>query len=76
MFIDEPAALLDAVNPHAVIDLFAEFAERGATVVVSTHDNEMITACAHRHELNHLRVSVPHGRTACGGSHSLRRNNE
>lgn len=49
LFVDEPTASLDADNRHMVIDLFTEFARQGATVVVSTHDEEMIAACDNHH---------------------------
>ena len=51
VFVDEPTASLDAGNRRKVIDLFAEFAASGATVIVSTHDFEMIDACGSRHEI-------------------------
>ncbi|MDD4401688.1 MAG: ATP-binding cassette domain-containing protein [Desulfitobacteriaceae bacterium] len=51
LFIDEPTASLDAVNRRTVIDLFADFAKRGRTVIVATHDSEMINACGVRHEV-------------------------
>lgn len=51
LFIDEPTASLDAVNRRKVIDLFADFAKRGSTVIVSTHDSEMINACGAQHEV-------------------------
>ncbi|WP_433341718.1 ABC transporter ATP-binding protein [Micromonospora sp. CA-111912] len=50
-FVDEPTASLDAANRRKVIALFAEFAADGCTVVVSTHDSEMIDACGSRHEI-------------------------
>lgn len=49
LFVDEPTASLDAANRRMVIDLFADFAARGCTVVVSTHDPELIAACEARH---------------------------
>lgn len=52
LFVDEPTASLDADNRQLVVDLFADFARRGATVIVSTHDDEMIAACDHRHRMN------------------------
>lgn len=51
LFADEPTASLDAANRRKVIDLFADFAARGRTVIVSTHDSEMINACGARHEV-------------------------
>jgi len=45
LFVDEPTASLDAENRQSVITLFREFSRAGATVIVSTHDDEMIAAC-------------------------------
>jgi len=52
LFVDEPTASLDAANRQLVVGLFAGFARRGATVIVSTHDDEMIAACARQHRMN------------------------
>jgi putative ABC transport system ATP-binding protein len=52
LFVDEPTASLDAANRERVIGLFTDFARRGATVAIATHDEHMIAACAHRHEMN------------------------
>lgn len=49
LFVDEPTASLDAANRRKVIDLFADFAARGCTVIASTHDSEMINACGAQH---------------------------
>lgn len=51
LFIDEPTASLDAINRRMVIDLFKDFAIRGCTVIVSTHDAEMISASDTQHEV-------------------------
>ncbi|MEB6551293.1 ATP-binding cassette domain-containing protein [Heyndrickxia sporothermodurans] len=51
LFVDEPTASLDATNRRKVINLFAEFAARGRTVIVSTHDSEMINACGAQHKM-------------------------
>ncbi|MEY2848549.1 MAG: hypothetical protein RI885_1214 [Actinomycetota bacterium] len=51
LFVDEPTASLDAANRHAVVELFADFARGGATVIVASHDDEMIEACDVRHEM-------------------------
>ncbi|MFF9403341.1 ABC transporter ATP-binding protein [Streptomyces sp. NPDC014744] len=51
LFVDEPTASLDAANRDLVVGLFADFARRGATVIVSTHDDGMIAACDHQHRL-------------------------
>lgn len=51
LFADEPTASLDADNRRKVIELFADFAAHGRTVIVATHDSEMINACNVRHEV-------------------------
>ena len=51
LFVDEPTASLDATNRHKVIELLADFAARGRTVIVSTHDSEMIDACCAIHQV-------------------------
>lgn len=45
LFVDEPTASLDENNRRRVIELLTDFAARGRTVIVSTHDSEMINAC-------------------------------
>ncbi|GAA1346747.1 ATP-binding cassette domain-containing protein [Falsarthrobacter nasiphocae] len=45
LFADEPTASLDPENRATVIRLLRTAAERGASVVVATHDEEMISAC-------------------------------
>ena len=59
LFVDEPTASLDAINRQLVVGLFAGFARRGATVIVSTHDDEMIAACAHQHRMNVPAAAAP-----------------
>lgn len=51
LFVDEPTASLDAANRRKVISLLTDFAARGRTVIVATHDSEMINACGVRHEV-------------------------
>lgn len=51
IFVDEPTASLDAANRHRVIDLFAERADEGCTVIVATHDHDMIAACETQHRV-------------------------
>lgn len=51
LLVDEPTASLDSANRHRVIDLFSEFAAGGATVIIATHDEEMIAACDRRHDV-------------------------
>ena len=57
LFVDEPTASLDAANRRKVINLFADFAARGRTVIVSTHDSELISACGARHKVGTNRSS-------------------
>ena len=42
---DEPTASLDAVNRQKVHDLLLGEQERGATVMISTHDDHLAAAC-------------------------------
>ncbi|MGN9907776.1 ABC transporter ATP-binding protein [Phytohabitans sp. LJ34] len=58
VFVDEPTASLDAANRQKVIDLLAELAADGRTVLVSTHDSEMISACDSRHEIGSNRQAA------------------
>ncbi|ARF73489.1 ABC transporter ATP-binding protein [Kitasatospora albolonga] len=51
LFVDEPTASLDAANRTMVIDLFTDFAASGRTVIISTHDSEIVDACESRHEV-------------------------
>jgi len=59
LFVDEPTASLDAANRRKVIELFADFAARGRTVIVATHDSEMINACGARHEVGSKSSATP-----------------
>ncbi|RRS01525.1 ABC transporter ATP-binding protein [Glycomyces terrestris] len=58
LFVDEPTASLDAANRALVIGLLDDFARRGATVVVATHDEDMTAACAHRHPMNAPTITI------------------
>lgn len=51
LFVDEPTASLDADNRRTVIDLLTRLAADGRTVIVSTHDAEVIEACGLRHKV-------------------------
>lgn len=51
IFVDEPTASLDEANRRRVIALFAERAAQGCTVVVASHDDEMIAACSDRYDI-------------------------
>lgn len=52
LFVDEPTASLDTKNREMVIEMFIDFAKQGRTVIVSTHDAEMMNACTVLHEVN------------------------
>ncbi|MDO5066684.1 MAG: ATP-binding cassette domain-containing protein [Propionibacteriaceae bacterium] len=45
IFADEPTASLDAANRRMVHELLLGEQERGATVVISTHDDQLAAAC-------------------------------
>jgi ABC-type lipoprotein export system ATPase subunit len=44
VLLDEPTAALDAANTAAVIEMVEGLRASGATVVVATHDDEVIRA--------------------------------
>ncbi|MCI9889191.1 ATP-binding cassette domain-containing protein [Micrococcales bacterium 31B] len=58
LFVDEPTASLDSKNRALVIDMFTAFAATGATVVVSTHDEDFMNACHAVHDLS--MAAMPH----------------
>jgi len=58
LFVDEPTASLDAPNRSRVVDLFTGFAKAGCTVIISTHDSELIEACGARHRVGARSSSV------------------
>ena len=45
IFADEPTASLDAGNRQIVHDLLLAEKARGTTIVISTHDNQLSSAC-------------------------------
>jgi len=51
IFVDEPTASLDDDNRRKVIDMFTERANQGCTVVIASHDDDMIAACTHSYSL-------------------------
>lgn len=55
ILVDEPTASLDGANRALVVDLFVERARAGCTVIVATHDDEMMAACGVRHQVNPAR---------------------
>jgi putative ABC transport system ATP-binding protein len=58
LLVDEPTASLDAANREHVIALFTELARGGATVVVSTHDEDLIAACDLQHRMRPSAVTA------------------
>lgn len=52
VFADEPTASLDAKNRQLVIGLLRSLTEQGTTVIVATHDEDMISACDYLQELH------------------------
>lgn len=48
---DEPTASLDSGNREAITHLLLRQAERGAIVIVATHDEGLAAECGRRHEL-------------------------
>lgn len=52
IFVDEPTASLDRTNREIVTSLLRGEAERGAVVVIATHDESLATACDHQLRLD------------------------
>lgn len=57
ILVDEPTASLDADNRRRVIDLLAGLADMGRTVIVATHDDEMMAACGVLHAVGATSVA-------------------
>jgi putative ABC transport system ATP-binding protein len=55
VILDEPTASLDRVNAQVLVDVLAEVASHGATMVIATHDPMVIEAGAVVAELDHGR---------------------
>lgn len=62
VFADEPTSELDVTTAGHVMRLLRDEAERGAVVVVATHDPDVAEACDDRHHLVDGRL-VTRGRT-------------
>lgn len=62
LFVDEPTASLDAVNRTRVIDLFRERAEAGCTVILATHDDDVMAASSARHAVGAALRPMAEGR--------------
>lgn len=56
LLADEPTSELDPVTRSVVMQLFRAEAERGAVVVVATHDPEVIDLCDVHHRVDEGRV--------------------
>ena len=55
VILDEPTASLDRANAHALVDVLAVVASRGATMIIATHDPMVIDAA-------HVVAELDHGR--------------
>lgn len=51
LYVDEPTASLDSTNRALVTNLLANFSGSGATVIISTHDEELISVCDQHHRI-------------------------
>lgn len=54
ILVDEPTASLDDANRRLVIELFAERARKGCTVIISSHDDDVVAAADRRFSLQSL----------------------
>ena len=57
LYADEPTASLDAKNREKIIALFRDFANKGYTVIISTHDAALIEACDVCYEVQSNRIA-------------------
>lgn len=48
LLADEPSANLDAANAHRIVEIFADFHRVGVTVLVATHDPQLLAGVATR----------------------------
>ncbi|MDO5736929.1 MAG: ATP-binding cassette domain-containing protein [Propionibacteriaceae bacterium] len=51
LFADEPTASLDQDNRRLIMELLRQRADTGVTVIISTHDQELIDFCDHEFPL-------------------------
>jgi putative ABC transport system ATP-binding protein len=58
---DEPTSELDPANRALVIGELRAEAERGAVVVIATHDPEVVALCDDHYEIDEGRLGVPAG---------------
>jgi ABC-type multidrug transport system ATPase subunit len=59
LLADEPTAELDAENREHIVALLIEHARTGATVVIASHDPDVVAVCDATVELDAGRVVVP-----------------
>ncbi len=57
VFADEPTASLDAENKRIVTDLLFDLAQKGACVIIATHDDDL---SAHCHQVIDVEYFSPH----------------
>ncbi|HEY4731987.1 MAG TPA: cell division ATP-binding protein FtsE [Gammaproteobacteria bacterium] len=60
LLADEPTGNLDLELSREIMNLFAQFNQVGVTVLVATHDIELVSSLGHR------RIILDHGRVAEG----------
>lgn len=51
LFADEPTASLDEDNRRLIMELLRQRADTGVTVIIATHDQELIDFCDHAYPL-------------------------
>lgn len=54
VFADEPTASLDEENKHIVTDLLLDLANKGACVIIATHDDALSTHCHQLIDVEHF----------------------
>lgn len=57
IFADEPTASLDEANRQLVISLLKDCANRGAAIILATHDERLVNECDTVISLNNNNVS-------------------
>ncbi|GIG41591.1 ABC transporter ATP-binding protein [Cellulomonas phragmiteti] len=58
LYVDEPTASLDDANRRTVIDLLVARARAGCTVVVATHDDDVVAAADTQYTVGARRAAV------------------
>jgi len=52
IYADEPTASLDQTNREVIIDLLRKCSENGASVIIATHDERLVSVCDRSINLN------------------------